>query len=1110
MSVSLQRIKNYIHKCDFRNLFIDELGWDQHSLELPVAVDGRDFQLHAVAQKRGFQVFECHVDDGAEFPLSAMRNRIARQTARSAHEHLIIFTNDDRSVQVWQRPDRIKGSQLKFFQHEYRDGQPGESLAQKVREFAVSLDEEESLTLVDVLERARSMRVERVTRRFYDQFKREHTAFLSFVKGITDQASSEWYASLMLNRLMFVYFIQKKGCLDGNTDYLRDRLNRSKEAQGKDKFHSFYRHFLLRLFHEGLGTRVKDREPGLDDLIGDIPYLNGGLFDVHDIEETNPKIRIADEAFERLFDFFDAYQWHLDDRPVASDDEINPDVLGYIFEKYINQKQMGAYYTKEDITEYISRNTIVPFLFDAAQKKCAAEFEADGPVWRLLIDDPDRYIFDAVGHGVFVNIHTGERLAEALPLPDEIAAGLDDNEQRACWNQAAPDEYALTTETWREVVARRKRCEELRRKLSDGQVTMINDLITLNLDLNRFAEDVIRTSESSSLLKAFYVAIAGRQPRRSNERFQHGVSVLDPTCGSGAFLFAALNILEPLYEACLDRMQEFLADQERLGDGGRKFAEFREIIEQIGKHPSRRYFVFKSIIINNLYGVDIMPEAVEICKLRLFLKLVSQVDRTSQLEPLPDIDFNIRAGNTLVGFASLDEVRATLKGTLGFSDTKEDIERIEDHALTVEKAYNQFRLQHTRLGGHVTPADKKALRTSLETLTAELNEYLASEYGVDPTKPRNFKGWLLSHAPFHWFAEFFGIMLGGGFDCVIGNPPYIQLREVRAYQLRGFDCVSAGNLYALMLERCQSISSPTGRQGYIVPVSSVSTDGYSCLQQVLTRRDLHFASFDDRPSRLFDGLQHIRLTIHLLGSTADSPSLCSTRYNKWRADERSTLFDRLCYVPSHSSLVDNSIPKFCSEVEHQIVSRLEREPGRISDSYDRSGNCTVFYSRKVGYFLQVLDFEPLVLDGDGNRRPPSEFKTLRFGDQRIAELALCCLNSNLFYWFITAYSDCRHLNKREVDSFPVDLNSLAEHEVAAELLPLARQLMSDLQDNSDERTMRFKHDTLTVQCIIPKHSKPLIDEIDRLLACYFGFDSEQRDFITAYDLKYRVGTDEDD
>ena len=81
---------------------------------------------------------------------------------------------------------------------------------------------------------------------------------------------------------------------------------------------------------------------------------------------------------------------------------------------------------------------------------------------------------------------------------------------------------------------------------------------------------------------------------------------------------------------------------------------------QVDRHPSERYFILKSIVLNNLYGVDIMEEAVEICKLRLFLKLVAQLERYDQIEPLPDIDFNVRAGNTLVGFTSLDAVRQAM------------------------------------------------------------------------------------------------------------------------------------------------------------------------------------------------------------------------------------------------------------------------------------------------------------------------------------------------------------------------------------------------------------------------------------------------------------------
>lgn len=152
--------------------------------------------------------------------------------------------------------------------------------------------------------------------------------------------------------------------------------------------------------------------------MGKVPYLNGGLFLRHQVEELHgTSIHIGDAAFERIFAFFEKFDWHLDERPNRNDREINPDVLGYIFEKYINaiqpgeRKAKGAYYTKEDITGYISQNTIIPFLFDAARQKCKVAFEGDQSIWRLFQADPDRYMYDAVKHGV------------ALSLPPEVAAG---------------------------------------------------------------------------------------------------------------------------------------------------------------------------------------------------------------------------------------------------------------------------------------------------------------------------------------------------------------------------------------------------------------------------------------------------------------------------------------------------------------------------------------------------------------------------------------------------------------------------------------------------------------------------------------------------------------
>ena len=441
------------------------------------------------------------------------------------------------------------------------------------------------------------------------------------------------------------------------------------------------------------------------------------------------------QAFERVFDFFDQYQWHLDERPLRADNEINPDVLGYIFEKYINQKQMGAYYTKEDITEYISKNTVLPFLFDAARAKCKVAFEnPDGPtVWDLLRETPDRYIYPAVRHGVTWNYSPdhpakGVPLAKPLDLPAEIAVGIDTAkpnliERRKAWNKPAPGDYALPTEIWREVVARRQRYEEVSKKLAAGEVRDINDFITLNLDLRQFAQDVIENCEGPDLLLAFWHAITT-------------VTILDPTCGSGAFLFAALNILEPLYEACLDRMEAFVAEWGEKANRQKLIRtihkKFTEVLARVDAHPNRRYFILKSIILNNLYGVDIMEEAVEICKLRLFLKLAAQVEPDARqdnlgIEPLPDIDFNIRAGNTLVGYATYEEVKRAVTSKFDFDNA---MEKIAVKAADLQQTFDKFRQLQTEGDGSVPAADKLELQKRLKALEDELNRHLAGEYGV--------------------------------------------------------------------------------------------------------------------------------------------------------------------------------------------------------------------------------------------------------------------------------------------------------------------------------------------------------------------------------------------
>ena len=1123
MPVDIEHLRPHLQAFDLPGLFVEGLGWNHYQAEpFAVGVNHREYALKPVAEKAGFVVYQCEsgsIDDG--IPQYPVRRKIESEVAKRAFEHLIIFVDADRTEQTWQWVKREPGRPAACREVSFAGGQSGDHLLQRLLPLFVSLDEESSMNIAEVAKRARkAFDVEKVTKRFYDRFRTELTAFGDFIDGITAQGDRDWYASLMLNRMMFVYFVQKQGFLDEDTDYLRNRLKmvqnlpaRPEPVEGQGRFQQFYRLFLLRLFHEGLGQPEAQRSPDLAALLGKVPFLNGGLFDVHDLERDNPDISIPDEAFERVFDFFDEYRWHLDERPDREDNEINPDVLGYIFEKYVNQKQMGAYYTKEDITGYISRNTVIPFLFDAARKECPVAFGPDGGVWRLLRDDPDRYIYPAVAHGVSPSPrpspNDGRGGGDApLDLPEDIAAGIHDVSQRGGWNASAPDDYALPTETWREVVARRQRYEEVRAKLANGDAQEINNLITLNLDVERFAQDVIAQSEGPELLRAFWHALYGNR-----ERSDTGISVLDPTCGSGAFLFAALNILEPLYTACLEGMRGFLDDAER---SERKrspehLGDFRRILEQVDKHPSERYFILKSIVLNNLYGVDIMEEAVEICKLRLFLKLVAQLERYDQIEPLPDIDFNVRDGNTLIGFTSLDAVRQAMtvmpngQHRALFDEDRAALKRIEEEAETASIAFNQFRWQQTMLGGEVTAEDKKNLRDRLQSLDDELDRLLAAEYGVDPKKTRAYNAWRESRQPFHWFVEFYGIMSKGGFDVVIGNPPYVEYSKVKDdYTVKAYKTEPCGNLYAFVVERNKGLCSKNGRTSMIVPHSAICTDRMAEVQTVLFHDSVTWsATYDIRPSKLFEGVDQ-RLCIYVTWRGNGSTSSFTSRYHRWHEGKRSTLFQHLWYVDSTSFCFTNSVPKMDSLSDTGVLAKSTGQvPLGLSLSEGRGH--TIYYHNAPRYWVRATDFAPYFWNERDGEQISTQVKTLTLATEEDANAVVAALNSSLFYWWFLLLSDSRHLNFREIESFPLGLKRMGKS-TKQRLAGLTDELMESFRQHSRRKETQYKATGKVVYDEFDqKPSKPIVDKIDRVLAEHYGFTDEELDFIINYDIKYRMG-----
>jgi len=1108
MSMNKTQIKLLLDEHRFEDLFIDELGWNcpEKDTPYPVQIGNEMFKLQPIAFKHGFYVFHCKT-----VPPSALRSRIETALSRDIREHIIIFADSEK--QRWQWVRRVSGQPLSRREHVYMPNQPM-LLIEKLCGLEITINEEEEIDLFGVFEKVKSsFNIDKVTKKFYDRFQKEHDAFLGFIDGVEELGDKKWYTSVMLNRLMFIYFIQKKGFLDGDTDYLRTRLAKVQTIKGKDKFHTFYRYFLLALCHKVLAIKESNRkiDKELAALIGDVPYLNGGVFQPHELEKKyGDAIEIPDEAFEKVFTFFDQYEWHLDNREAAKENEINPDVLGYIFEKYINQKQMGAYYTKEDITEYISKNTIIPCLFNKAQKSCKIAFEGETSVWNILRDDPDRYIYPAVRHGVSYDVHNKAELNEPVPYPKEIAVGLDTSkpdllERRKKWNTPTPPEAGLPTEIWRETVARRQRYEEVRGKLERGEVQSINDLITLNLDIRQFAQDVINRCESPDLLNAFWVAIAGRMPQHSNEEMKPGITVLDPTCGSGAFLFAALNILEPLYEACLDRMEGFL---EEWGDHPKHInyaSFFSSIREDIGKHPSHSYFIYKSIIINNLYGVDIMKEATEICKLRLFLKLVAQVDG-GPIEPLPDIDFNIRSGNTLVGFATQDQMEKSLSGDLLAYQTV--LPEILKEAEECDRHFILFRKAQLEGDGSLVEA-KANLSSKLGALTAQLNQYLADDYGIDRRKKNAYSNFLESHQPFHWFIEFYGIMKAGGFDAIIGNPPYVEYSKVRKeYKIKRYITEECGNLYAFVMERSLKLLSETGGVSLIVPHSLSATYRSGPIQSLLlSKTSGYYSYYTRRPGKLFSGADQC-LCIFLGWKNRGHNSFLnySTGYRRWYTEEREFVFDSTQYFPSDLKTCWKTrkvIPKTGFAQDVSILNKLNmcRPLASVMTSTRHD-----FYCHRIArYFIKSTNFVPYFCSKRDGVKRSDDFKAYGLIEKSYVLPVVAVLNSTLFYWFWRSLFDGYHCGKENLGTInfdPTQITLTAKNT----LTKLAETLMTSFRQSSVRKQVTYKGSGLVEYDEFDlKPSKPIIDKIDKVLAKHYGFTDEELDYIINYDIKYRMG-----
>ena len=262
----------YLNNFEFKKLFVTQ-GWNIKNIKPEHIEDNNElFSFNIEAEKQGFKIISCRSENGT-IPLYSVRRKLESKIKTLHYEHILIFCSEKTGEQVWLYTYRV-GDKNKVAEIKYNINHDPERIYQRTSGLIFELDEEDKITISDVKLRVNSnfaVNSEKVTKKFYVEFSKQHTNFVKLIEGISDNTEKEWYASIMLNRLMFCYFIQKRRFFNDDINYLKNKLEQISNNNGSNQFYSFYKKFLTTLFHKGLAEPLDKRDKDTQEMLGNIP-----------------------------------------------------------------------------------------------------------------------------------------------------------------------------------------------------------------------------------------------------------------------------------------------------------------------------------------------------------------------------------------------------------------------------------------------------------------------------------------------------------------------------------------------------------------------------------------------------------------------------------------------------------------------------------------------------------------------------------------------------------------------------------------------------------------------------------------------------------------------
>ncbi len=552
------------------------------------------------------------------------------------------------------------------------------------------------------------------------------------------------FAKKLLGQIVFLYFLQKKGWFGVKRD--QDWGSGSKHFLRKlfDKKHGNYKNFfnniLESLFYEAL---ARERDDNFYSRFNcKIPFLNGGLFEpIGGYDWVHTDITLPNELFSNkrktpegdtgdgILDIFDRFNFTVkEDEPLEKEVAIDPELLGKLYEKF-NAIRPDNFYEYKEALVSCKRNLEKKF-----NKKFGVYYTPREIVHYMCQQSLINYLATELSHLPAVgekpdagDVIASEAKQSQIPVKEDIQMLIKYGEQFA-ENEAVVIEKGKETKTYQYKIPEsvRKNAKIIDEKLKD-------------------------------------------------------IKVCDPAVGSGAFPVGMMAEIVKTRKVLTVYLQNDSHLSHSAPVSGFSFESHSEFISE-----SRNPYKFKrDCIENSLYGVDIDPGAVEMTKLRLWLSLIVDEEDIRQIKPLPNLDYKIVCGNSLLG------VEKNLFNLNLFND--------------LEKLKPLF-------FNETNPRKKQEYKKQIEELISEItNGHKEFDFEV-------------------YFSEVFhdlpattqdATQVGkGGFDVVIANPPYVRQEEIKdqkeSLKRQGYDVYnSTSDLYTYFYERSWKILKPEGFSCFI-------------------------------------------------------------------------------------------------------------------------------------------------------------------------------------------------------------------------------------------------------------------------------------------------------